>query len=306
MLKRKVEYPYAVFKVREIIVANPQKKAYHKHGKKVINLRFKNRGTEAAMKIDLKKVEEIVRGITPIFLDHHRAEQVTVKGVADFVTAADFAVQRHIQESLGNLYPDVQFMGEEKDNSEIDFSGDVWILDPVDGTTNLIHDYRQSALSLGYLEGGVLSAGVIFQPQSGEMYTAALGQGAFLNGRPIHVSTAGKMSESLISIGTSPYRKDLAGENFALFQRIFEDAEDVRRSGSAALDMAYVAAGRTEGYLERFLKPWDIAAGTILVREAGGCVVTFDGKEPDFSKPQDIVCGNGKIDKLLREEYLGQ
>ena len=258
------------------------------------------------MKIDLKKVEEIVRGITPIFLDHHRAEQVTVKGVADFVTAADFAVQRHIQESLGNLYPDVQFMGEEKDNSEIDFSGDVWILDPVDGTTNLIHDYRQSALSLGYLEGGVLSAGVMFQPQSGEMYTAALGQGAFLNGRPIHVSTAGKMSESLISIGTSPYRKDLAGENFALFQRIFEDAEDVRRSGSAALDMAYVAAGRTEGYLERFLKPWDIAAGTILVREAGGCVVTFDGKEPDFSKPQDIVCGNGKIDKLLREEYLGQ
>ncbi len=226
---------------------------------------------------------------------------ITVKGAADFVTKVDTEVQHFLKEALRDLSPEVQFMGEEEHLHQVDPSRPAWILDPIDGTTNLICDYRQSAVSLGYYENGRIEAGVIYNPFSGETFHAVRGQGSFLNGNRIHVSEKTALRDSLISIGTSPYDKELAPANFRVFQKVFEHSLDIRRSGSAALDLAYVACGRTDGYFERNLKPWDFAAGTLLVEEAGGCVTTVRMGPLDFLKNQDILATNGSIHEELGE-----
>lgn len=256
------------------------------------------------MKIDVKRVIHTVCSVKPLFLDQERASQIQVKGVADFVTQVDIQVQEFLKTSLAKLYPEIQFMGEEKDNSGIDFSGSVWILDPVDGTTNLIHDFRQSAVSLALCEGGTLEFGLIYQPYTGEVFHAQRGAGAWLNGEPIHVSQVDSMDRSLIAIGTSPYNHEMADWNFEVFKKIFLNCSDIRRLGSAALDLAYVACGRTDAFFERYLKPWDFAAGILLVQEAGGTVTDYSGKPVDVTKPSDIVAGNGKIGEELVEQFL--
>lgn len=256
------------------------------------------------MKIDKESVMALVRQIKPLFDDHERAAHVTVKGVADFVTEVDVTVQKFMKDRLSELYPEVAFMAEEKDNSEIDPEGDFWILDPVDGTTNLMYDYHASAVSLAYLEGGVPTLGIVYNPQTEEMYVAERGCGAMLNGRHIHVTDSDQMSDCLFSVGTSPYNKELADVNFALFKRVWMDARDIRRSGSAALDLCYVAAGRTDGFFERNLKPWDYAAGALIVQEAGGKVTDFRGADLQYQIPSDILAGNGKINAVLNEYII--
>lgn len=233
------------------------------------------------MSVDTQKIIEIVKQVKPLFLDREGSSQIKVKGVADFVTQIDFKVQEQVKTALYELYPEIQFMGEEKDNSDIDFDGDVWILDPVDGTTNLIHDFRNSTLSL-----------------------ALAGKGALLNGSPISVSKRQNFSECLISIGTSPYYRELAKENFRIFEKVFTDCADIRRLGSAALELAYVAAGRIDAYFERSLKPWDYAAGMLLVEEAGGKVTDYKGNPVDITGNSDIVAGNRAIGEILVEKYL--
>lgn len=256
------------------------------------------------MKIQTEKIIEIVKETKPLFMNREQSSKIREKGLADFVTQVDIQVQEQVKQDLSQLDPAIQFMGEEKDNSEIDFTKDVWILDPVDGTTNLIHDFRNSTLSLALCEGGILTLGIVYHPYSDELFLARRGEGAWCNGVPIHVSGAEKMSQSLISVGTSPYYKELAEENFALFQKIFMESEDIRRLGSAALELAYVASGRTEAYLERHLKPWDYAAGVLLIEEAGGMVTDYQGKPVDVTKPSDIVGSNGKIGTILTKEFL--
>lgn len=256
------------------------------------------------MTVDLQKILDLIRSIKPLFMDHERASHIQVKGVADFVTQVDFQVQELIQQGLKELYPQVQFMGEEKNNDDIDFSGQLWILDPVDGTTNLIHDMRHSALSLAYCQDGQLEMGVIYQPYTDEMFWAVRGQGAWLNGNPIHVSTEQELGTSLVAIGTSPYRHDMAEKNFELFKQVYLNCADIRRLGSAALDLAYVACGRVDAYLERDLKPWDFAAGVLLVQEAGGTVTDYRGKQVNFSGKCDIIGGNGHIGEILVERFL--
>ena len=140
------------------------------------------------MQIDINELIELVKSVKSMFLNHTEAEHVTVKGRADFVTQVDIRVQEYMRNELSKRWPDVQFMGEEKDNSDIDFNGAVWILDPVDGTTNLIHDFKDSALSLGLCEQGQVTLGVIYQPFLDEVFWAQKGKGAFCKGKPIHVS----------------------------------------------------------------------------------------------------------------------
>ena len=258
------------------------------------------------MSVDLNQVIKMVTDMKEYFLDRQNSQKITEKGTADYVTEVDFTVQSVLCGRLSEAYPKVQFMGEEKDNSDIDTTKPFWILDPVDGTTNLIHDFRHSAVSLALCEGGKLVLGVIYQPYTDELFCAEVGSGAFLNGKPIHVSRARTMGDSLISIGTSPYRHELADENFDLFKRIFLDSQDIRRIGSAAIELAYVACGRSDAFFERNLKPWDYAAGVVLIREAGGRVTAFDGGEVALDRPCDIVAGNGVIGDLIRTEYIGQ
>ena len=245
------------------------------------------------MSVDTQKIIEIVKQVKPLFLDREGSSQIKVKGVADFVTQIDFKVQAQVKTALYELYPEIQFMGEEKDNSDIDFDGDVWILDPVDGT-----------LSLALARKGVLTLGIIYHPYSDEIFVAERGKGALLNGSPISVSKRQNFSECLISIGTSPYYRELAKENFRIFEKVFTDCADIRRLGSAALELAYVAAGRIDAYFERSLKPWDYAAGMLLVEEAGGKVTDYKGKPVDITGNSDIVAGNRAIGEILVEKYL--
>lgn len=254
--------------------------------------------------IDITKIEPIVREASRLFADRQAAGRIREKGVYDFVTAVDEAVQQFMKEKLGELYPDIQFLGEEAENTGVDMEGIVWVLDPVDGTTNLIHDYHSSVISLGLMDRREIIAGIIYDPYLDEMYWSKKGEGSFLNGQRIQVSPAKCMSESLIAIGTSPYRKCEAAENFRTFEKIYMDCQDIRRTGSAALDMAHVACGRIEGYLEKKLKIWDYAAGTILIREAGGKVLDYAGMDRTMEMIGDVVAGNAYIPAILTAQYL--
>lgn len=257
-----------------------------------------------AVNINIEELEHHLRQAGNLFQDRTAAGQVQTKGIADYVTAVDYAVQQYIQEHLEASYPHIQFLSEEKANQEIDPSGLVWVLDPVDGTTNLIHDYHTSCISLALMGGGEVALGMIYNPYSKELFQAKKGGGSYLNGERITVSGATRMEESLIAIGTSPYHKEMADENFELFKRLFLDCQDIRRSGSAALDLAHVACGRLEGYFEIGLKIWDFAAGMLLVREAGGSVLDYSGAQADTSMVNNIVAGNSEICRLLASKYL--
>lgn len=254
--------------------------------------------------IDYILVQKIVCQAAKLFTDRKSAGYIKEKGMYDFVTAVDEAVQNYIQNELQLVYPDILFMGEESDENSIDINGLVWVLDPVDGTTNLIHDYKNSAISLALLDKKEVIAGMIYDPYLDEMYFAEKGKGAYLNGKLIHVSHAKSMRESLIAIGTCPYYKEEAADNFKTFEKIYLDCQDIRRTGSAALDLAHIACGRIEGYLEKKLKIWDFAAGMLIVREAGGKVLDYEGNDRTVEMIGDVVAGNSSIASLLADKYV--
>lgn len=156
---------------------------------------------------------------------------VEEKGLADYVTQVDIAVQNFLKKELFALAPDIQFLGEETGLQEIK-ADRFWILDPVDGTTNLMHDYQHSAVSLALCRQGEIDMGIVYDPFREEVFSAIKGKGSFLNGQPIHVSTAEKLSDTMVGLGTA--KRELADENFVRFRRVFGQCQDVRRIGSAA------------------------------------------------------------------------
>lgn len=265
--------------------------------------------------ITLEKILPIITEVANQYLTRESSQNITQKGDANFVTEVDTNIEKAMRERLSDLYPQIQFMGEEKDNSEIDFSGCVWILDPVDGTSNLIHDFQNSSLSLALAVGKKIVFGIIYHYYSQEYFYAKKGEGASM-GRilpssssqtmnfvttPITVSDTTELSRSLVSFGTSPYDKATLGEkNCETLKQIFFLCEDIRRIGSAAIELAFVAAGRVDLYLERNLKPWDYAAAIVIIQEAGGIITDYSGAPIDISKPCDILAGNKIVhDKLL-------
>ena len=256
--------------------------------------------------MEWQAVIRLVEQAGAILLDRAAAQKITVKGRADYVTQVDFAVQEFLKTELAALTPSIPLMSEEQDNRTLDFSQPVWILDPVDGTTNLIHGFPASAVSLGLLEQGKVTLGVVYNPFRQELFTAKAGQGAFCNGASIQVKPTADLAHSLIAIGTSPYDRELIPKNFALFAKLFAQCEDIRRTGSAALDLCDLACGRTDGYLERNLKPWDYAGASVILTEAGGVLTDFAGQPVDFTQNSDcLACVPGlhpALLDLLREE----
>ena len=192
------------------------------------------------------------------------------EGHANFVTNIDREVEEYLQQALLALLPGSQIIGEEKENSALS-DAPTWIVDPVDGTTNVIHDYRCSAVSIALCENRKPVIGLIWQPYMQEMFYAEAGRGAFMNGAPIHVSE-NPFDRALVAFGTSPYHTHLAEKSMELALAYLHSCADVRRSGSAAIDLAYLACGRHDAFFELNLKPWDYAAGSLIVREAGGVV----------------------------------
>jgi myo-inositol-1(or 4)-monophosphatase len=221
------------------------------------------------------------------------ALNVTLKGDKNLVTEVDQESERLIVGHLLRSFPGHNIVAEEGEYPQ----GDTpfrWIIDPLDGTTNYAHGFPWFCVSIGLESAGELVAGVIYNPMHDELFTATKGVGAFLNGQRLHVSSRSPLQNTLLGTGF-PYdcASDPANnfDNFITFQKA---ARGIRRAGAAALDLAYVAAGRLDGFWELKLKPWDVAAGVLLVREAGGTVTTFDGTEYDVFN-QRIVASNGLI-----------
>ncbi|MBR5596350.1 MAG: inositol monophosphatase [Lachnospiraceae bacterium] len=251
--------------------------------------------------ITIENILPMIQEVASQYLTRENSRNITVKGDSNFVTEVDMQIEKAMKERLLSLYPDTQFMGEEKDNSDVDFTTPVWILDPVDGTSNLIHDFQNSSMSLALAIDKKIVFGIIYHYSTKEYFWAKKGQGAYVGTTPINVSDTTELSRSLVSFGTSPYDKATLGEkNCQTLKQIFFTCEDIRRIGSAAIELAYVAAGRVDIYLERNLKPWDFAAAIIIIEEAGGIITDYNGQAIDISKPSDILAGNKMIHEKLR------
>jgi len=229
------------------------------------------------------------------------------KGDVDLVTVADRTVEKLIRTRLGEAFPTHGVYGEEGTRERLD--GEFrWYVDPLDGTTNFAHGFPQFCTSLGLEhrpaglkpgEDGQLAAGIIYDALRNELFTATRGGGAFLNGKPIHVSKTGTLAESLLATGF-PSRKRHASPNIHFYHEFTLRSHGVRRAGSAALDLAYVACGRLEAFWEFNLNPWDTAAGILLVEEAGGRVTDFAGA-PVRLKSDEVLASNG----LIHAELIG-
>ena len=225
--------------------------------------------------------------------------QVSVKGPANFVSAADHKAEDIIFKELAKARPGYGFLMEERGEIEGDDKTHRWIVDPLDGTTNFLHGIPHFAISIGLERDGVMVAGVIYNPATDELFTAEKGKGAFLNDRRrLRVAGRKTLGDAVVVMGI-PHRGRPGHPRFLdEMTTVMMEVAGLRRSGSAALDMAYVAAGRYDGYWERGLKPWDLAAGMVLVREAGGLVTDIDGGDGIFTRG-DVLAGNSGILKAL-------
>lgn len=240
----------------------------------------------------LNRIIETVKAAGDIVLSAHNQESaVTAKeGKKNFVTKYDVAVQEFLFSELAKSFPEAEFVGEESEN---DFESKAlrFIIDPIDGTTNFMQDYRCSCISVALCEGNDILAGVVYNPYTKEIFSAEKGKGAYLGGEKIKVSDR-PLSDGLALFGTSPYHPENTDETFALLRRVFDISRDIRRSGSAAYDICTVACGRCEVFFEKTLQPWDIAAGTLILKEAGGVARTYGGTEIGFSAAADVVFAN--------------
>lgn len=214
------------------------------------------------------------------------------KSPSNLVTEADFASQIAIYEFLRGYFPDHRFLGEEGLSLNEGDSPYRWVIDPLDGTSNYVHRFPYYAVSIGLEKDETLIAGVIFDPNRDEMFTATLGGGAFLNGKPIRVSDRNILSEAMCmaSLPVKIHRNHPALEHFI---RVLEQAQTVQRTGSAALNLCAVAAGRVEAFWSRSLQPWDMAAGALIVTEAGGKVTTTEERSEFSIQRSDILASNG-------------
>jgi myo-inositol-1(or 4)-monophosphatase len=225
------------------------------------------------------------------------AFRVAFKGELDLVTQADTESEAQVLSILRARLPDVSILAEESGVSDRD-TAQRFIVDPLDGTTNFAHAYPMFAVSIGYEEDGRVRAGVVYDPIREELFTAEQGRGAFLNGSKLHVSTTDRIEHSLLVTGF-PYdlKDDLEG-NLRLFERFMGIARAIRRDGSAALDLCYVAAGRFDGFWEEKLGPWDTAAGALIVEEAGGRVTDLRGGTFHYTQ-KGVVASNGRIQERM-------
>ena len=218
------------------------------------------------------------------------------KGRNDYVSQADVEAERAVLDVLTRAYPDHGIIAEE--SGEREGSEYTWIIDPLDGTTNFLHGFPMFAVSVAVKRAGVLEHGVVYDPLHDEMFTASRGEGAQLNGKRIRVSTTRKLAPSLLGTGF-PFRDlGIIEPWMRSFQSLLPKTSGIRRAGAAALDLAYVAAGRLDGFREFGLKPWDMAAGALLIREAGGLVADVSGGQ-DFLESGNLVSAN----PLIFEEF---
>ncbi|WP_420799879.1 inositol monophosphatase family protein [Nitrospira moscoviensis] len=236
-----------------------------------------------------------------LLLDYARTGfHVAHKSPINLVTDADHAAEQCVIDRIRSVYPSHGFLAEECGRIEHGPSPYRWIIDPLDGTTNFAHGYPTYCVSIGLEHRGRCVLGVVYDPSRDELFTALNGTGARLNGNPIHVSREDSLEHSLLVTGFAYDIRETARNNLDHFGRFALNAQGVRRTGSAALDLCYVAAGRFDGFWEVRLNPWDMAAGTVLVREAGGRLTNFRGDDLSIYG-QELVATNGLIHGAMLE-----
>ena len=250
-----------------------------------------------------EKLMQIAREAGNLFSARSLSEIEQKEGHANFVTNIDREVEEYLQQSLLSLLPGSRIIGEEKENEALT-DVPTWIVDPVDGTTNLIHDYRCSAVSVALCENRKPVVGLVWQPYMKEMFYAEAGRGATLNGAPIHVSEH-PFDRALIAFGTAPYHAELAEKSMKLALVFLRSCADIRRSGSAAVDLAWLACGRHDAFFELNLKPWDYAAGSLIVREAGGVFrMPLDPGEIRYDRPAAVLASSAAIAEEVSAVFL--
>lgn len=247
-------------------------------------------------------IQQILRDAGQMMRDAENSDiQIERKSAANYVTEIDLAVQHFIIDQLQQLNPAIGIMAEEADRSKPITDRPVWILDPIDGTTNFMHNCQHSAISLALAEGDQLLLGFVYNPTLNEMFIAERGHGARLNGHKIHVSSIDRLSEGLIAFGTNPYARTQAHDTFSRVEKVFLNSLEVRRFGTASLDLAYVACGRFDGFFEMLNHPWDYAAGLLLVMEAGGRATNWYGQKLAIHSADSMLATNGLIHEALYE-----
>ncbi len=253
-----------------------------------------------------QSIEKIVRDAGELILHAHDGE-ITVfdkAGETDFVTQYDKKVQSYLIRNLRNLVPEAHFLAEEDGIQQELGDGDCFIIDPIDGTTNFIFDRRHSCISVGLARKGKMLFGAVYNPFTGEMYTAVKGGGAKLNGREIHSSEKG-LDENLASFGCARYNSDETDRIFDYAKALYLNSLGIREGGSAALDICGVASGRSGVYVELLLHPWDYAAASLILTEAGGFISSLEGGFITLDQPCSILAAGRKCWKdttrLLRE-----
>jgi myo-inositol-1(or 4)-monophosphatase len=253
----------------------------------------------------LKDLEGLARQAGDILrAGYGRRPQIHYKGVIDLVTDVDHESEDYLLGEIRRCFPDHAIQTEESGSIPGGSVGGqdccVWYIDPMDGTVNFAHGLPFFAVSIGYAEGGAMRLGAVYDPLRDEMYLAQRGRGAWLNGRPIHVSAVDNLDQSLLVTGFPYDIRTHPVNNLVHFNHFMLLSQGVRRLGSAALDLCYVAAGRLDGFWEVRLKPWDVAAGGLIVEEAGGAVTDIQG-DPDYLGPPSsiLACAPGIQARML-------
>jgi myo-inositol-1(or 4)-monophosphatase len=245
-------------------------------------------------------IEAVVRAGDVMMLRFGTAVRVDKKGAIDLVTEVDIAIEQGFRAMIGERFPGHEVLGEEMGGTAGTPPGLCWVFDPIDGTTNYAHGLPIFCSSIALEIGGVADVAAVYDPSRRELFTAERGGGAFLNGKPLHVSSAGELVDAMLVTGFPYDVHQRVDEIVGLFAAFVGRARAVRRLGSAAIDLCYVGAGRLDGFWESDLKPWDIAGGALIVEEAGGRVTSLTG-EPFSSRGGSVLASNARLhDAMLQ------
>lgn len=250
--------------------------------------------------MDLEFLISIVKETDVLFFDDFLRNDVAEKGDSDFVTRADLAISAFMKKRLTEEFPNIGFISEEEE-MHAEEGKSYWILDPIDGTTNFMHAMPICGISLGLYMDGDIQLGVIYAPYTQELFWAEKGKGAYLNGERISCSPRFKLNDCLGAMEYNAYYKKDYKAAFEQARKIFFAFQDIRTLGSATMELAYVACGRLDAFLGRFLKPWDYAAAKVLIEEAGGKISDLEGEMRLLELNRHIVATNADIhDEVLR------
>ena len=252
----------------------------------------------------LESIIDIVRRAGELVRSAHDVTAATheKKGPADLVTEYDLAVQRFLRQELLALLPEADFFGEEGQHDALT-SPWTFIVDPIDGTTNFVRRLHYSDISVALAQDGQTQYAVVYDPFADELFSAQKDGGAFCNGLPIRVSER-DMAHAVFLCGSTIYDRSLTEQNFSLIRQLYEKGLDFRRFGAAALDLCQVAAGRVEVFGECCLSPWDYAAGSLIITEAGGIVTDFADTAPNVLRPSSVFASNARCHSVLKELEL--